>query len=55
MLDAYILKIEEELDVLVLDMNTTSVNLQDNLSSNQRNALHDQKCSNDIMNKPVYI
>ena len=55
MLDAYILRIEKELDVLVLDMNTTAVKLQVNLSSSQRNALHDLKCNNDIVNKPAYI
>ena len=35
-LDSYIHKIEKELDVLVHDLNTSSVKLHDNLSSNQR-------------------
>ena len=52
-LDSYIHKIENELDVLVHDLNTSKVKLHDNLSSNQRRALHDQKRNNDIEIKPA--
>ena len=52
-LDSYILKIEKELDVLVHDLNTSSVKLNDNLSSNQRRALHDLKGNNDILVEPA--
>ena len=52
-LDSYIHKIEKELDVLVHDLNTSKVKLHDNLSSNQRRALHDLKSNNDIVIKPA--
>ena len=52
-LDSYIHKIEKELDVLVHDLNTSKVKLQDNLSSNQRRALYDLKRNNDIVIKPA--
>ena len=40
-LDSYILKIENELDVPVHDLYTSTIKQHDNLSSNQRMALHD--------------
>ena len=49
--DSYIHKIEKELDVLVHYLNTTTIKLHDNLSSNQRMALHDLKCNNNIVIK----
>ena len=52
-LDSYIHKIEKELDVLVQDLNTSKVKLQDNLSSNQCRALYDLKRNNDIVIKPT--
>ena len=52
-LDSYILKIEKELDVLVHDLNTSTIKLNDNLSSNQRKALHDLKGNNNIVIKPA--
>ena len=52
-LDSYILKIENELDVLVHNLNTLTVKLHDNLSSNQRKALHDLKGNNNIVIKPA--
>ena len=52
-LDFNIHKIEKELDVLVHDLNTSKVKLHDNLSSNQRKALHDLKRNNDIVIKPA--
>ena len=53
-LDSYILKMEKELDVLVHDLNTTTtIKLHDNVSSNQRMALHDLKGSNHIVIKPA--
>ena len=52
-LDSYIHKIENELDVLVHNLNTSKVNLHDNLSSNQRRALCDLKRNNDIVIKPA--
>ena len=51
-LDSYIHKIEKELDFLVHDLNSSKVKLHDNLSSNQRRALHDLKRNNDIVIKP---
>ena len=51
--DSYTHKIEKELDVLVHDLNTSKVKLHDNLSSNQRRALHDLKRNNDIVIKPA--
>ena len=50
---SYIRKIEKKLDVLVYDLNTTTINLRDNLSSNQRKALHDLKGNNNIAIKPA--
>ena len=50
-LDSYILKIEKELNVLVHDLNISTIKLQDNLSSNQRMALHDLKGNNNIVIK----
>ena len=41
------------LDVLVHDLNTSTIKLHDNLSSNQRMALHDLKGNNDIVIKPA--
>ena len=52
-LDSHILKIEKELDILVYDLNTSKVKLHDNLSSNQRKALHDLKSNNNIVIKPA--
>ena len=52
-LDSYILKIEKELNVLVHDLNTTTIKLHDNLSSSQRRALHDLKGNSDIVIKPA--
>ena len=52
-LDSYIHKIEKELDVLVLDLSASKVKLHDNLSSNQRKALHDLKSNNNIVIKPA--
>ena len=52
-IDFYILKIDKELDVLVHDLNTSTVNLRDNLSSNQRRALHGLKFNNNIVIKPA--
>ena len=51
--DSYILKIEKELDVLVHDLNTSTVKLHDNLSSNQRIAQYDLKSNNNIVIKPA--
>ena len=51
--DSYILKIEKELDVLVHDLNTSTIKLHDKLYSNQRRALHDLKLNNDIVIKPA--
>ena len=50
-LDSYILKIEKELNVC--DLNTSTVRLHDNLSSNHRMALHDLKGNNNIVIKPA--
>ena len=47
-LDSYIHKIEKK-----HDLNTSRVKLQDNPSSNQRKALHDLKCNNNIVIKPA--
>ena len=52
-IDSYIHKIEKKLDVLVHDLNTSKVKLHDNLSSNQRKALHDLKSNNNIVSKPA--
>ena len=52
-LDSYIRKIEKELDVLVHDLNTTTIKLHDNLSFNQRRALHYLKGNNNIVIKPA--
>ena len=52
-LDFYIIKIEKELDILVHNLNTTTIKLHDNLSSNQRMALHDLKGNNNIVIKPA--
>ena len=49
--DSCIHNIGKELDVLVHDLNTSNVKLHDNLSSNQRRALHDLKSNNDIVIK----
>ena len=51
--DSYILKIEKKLDVLVHELNTSTVKLHDNLSSNQRKAQHDLKSNNNIVIKPA--
>ena len=52
-LDSYIIKIENELDVLVHHLNITTIKLHDKLSSNQRKALHDMKGNNNIVIKPA--
>ena len=52
-LDSYIHKVEKELDVLVHDLNTTTIKLLDNLSSNQRRALYELKGNNNIVIKPA--
>ena len=52
-LDSYIIKIKKKLDILVQDQNTSTINLHDNLSSNQRMALHHLKGNNDIVINPA--
>ena len=52
-LNSYIVKLEKELDVLVHDLNTSTIKLHDSLSSNQRKALHDLKGNNNIVIKPA--